>query len=426
VPVATFARMRATAGRISGWWRAHPLGADAVTAAFLTGLAWVSLYVSWELNRLSGTPDTIPAWWAATWTALVTLPFAGRRRWPNASFAATTAAFIPYRIWVVPEYTVTAITFFVGMASVGIHGPPVWRDRVRVAALGGVAVALAVSFFEDVPPEYRDIVSASIAFGIVYNVIFVGAAWLLGDALRRRSEREALLVQRTTELVERTAELERERETNERRAVVDERVRIARELHDVVAHHVSVMGVQAGAARRVLGRRPERAAEALTVVEESSRQAVAELHRLVGFLRAGDEAESRAPQPGLARLGELVEENRLAGLAVAVELEGEPRPVPASVDLSAFRVVQEALTNTRKHADVDRAAVAVRYGTDLLEVEVVDHGLGSAATRERPGGHGLVGMRERAALHGGTLDAQPLPDGGYRVVARFPLRAVPA
>jgi signal transduction histidine kinase len=414
------------AGRIRTWWREQPAPADAVTAALLTALTWWSLHVQWELDRLSGSPDTIPAWWAATWTALVTVPFAFRRRWPLASFTVITTAFIPYRMWVVPEFTITALAFFAAMVSVGLHGRAPWRDRLRVAALLGLAIAMAESFRDDVPPEYRDIVWTSIGFNIAYNVIFVGAAWLLGDAFRRRGEREALLEQRTAELEQRTAELEQERGEHERRAVVDERIRIARELHDVVAHHVSVMGVQAGAARRVLDRRPDRAAEALATVEESSRQAVDELHRLVGFLRADDEAESRAPQPGLARLAELVEENRRAGLTVAVALEGEMRPVPASVDLSAFRVVQEALTNTRKHAAVGQAAVAVRYGTDLLEVEVVDHGLGSAATRERPGGHGLVGMRERAALHGGTLDAQPLPDGGYRVVARFPLRAVPA
>ncbi|HEV3398123.1 MAG TPA: ATP-binding protein, partial [Actinomycetes bacterium] len=216
-----------------------------------------------------------------------------------------------------------------------------------------------------------------------------GWVWWFGDVMRVRRARER-------QLAERTMLLEREREENARRAVLDERVRIARELHDVVAHSVSVMVVQAGAARRTLAISPGQATAALS------------------------------PQPSLAHLESLAAAAREAGLPVEVVVEGEPRPLPAGVDLSAYRIVQEALTNAVRHAGPGRARVLVRYGEDCLEVQVRDDG-GSGPARARDpadgrSGQGLVGMRERVNLFGGELHAGPGPGGGFTVDARLPLR----
>jgi len=196
-------------------------------------------------------------------------------------------------------------------------------------------------------------------------------------------------------------------------------------LHDVVAHHVSVMGIQAGAARSVMRTQPERAEEALTSIESSSRQAVVELHHLLGFLRRDDQQDGLAPQPDLSRLSELVADAGGGGggdaLQVRLQIEGEPRPLPSTLELSAYRVIQEALTNTRKHADATTSTVRVAYRPTMLEIEVLDDGRGGAAAAN--GGHGLIGMRERVGLHGGHLRAGSRPEGGFAVYATFPVDA---
>jgi signal transduction histidine kinase len=209
-----------------------------------------------------------------------------------------------------------------------------------------------------------------------------------------------------------------EPETSAREAVLDERVRIARELHDVVAHHISIMGVHAGAARVTIGRDPVRAAQALASIEASSREAVAELHRLLGSLRQARDADDLASGPGLAQLRALTQTMRDAELAVEVRVEGDERPLPASVDASAYRTVQEALTNTLKHAGASRADVRLRYRRREFEVEIADDGRRRAAASTR--GLGLTGMHERAAVHGGHLTAGPSPGGGFVVRLRLP------
>jgi signal transduction histidine kinase len=199
-------------------------------------------------------------------------------------------------------------------------------------------------------------------------------------------------------------------------------VRIARELHDVVAHHVSVMGLQAGAARRVLGRQPDKAEAALSSIEASSRQAVLELHRLLGFLRRADQTDDLAPHPDLAQLSDLVAQAGQGALTVTLSVEGEPRPLPPTLEVSAYRVVQEALTNARKHSGGTTATVRVAYQPTMLEIEVLDDGnRGAEPPLPNAGGHGLIGMRERVALHGGHLRAGPRPHGGFAVHATFPL-----
>jgi signal transduction histidine kinase len=201
--------------------------------------------------------------------------------------------------------------------------------------------------------------------------------------------------------------------------VFDERVRIARELHDVVAHHVSVMGVQAGAARLVMERDPSKATAALASIEASSRQAVTEMHRLLGFLRqAGD--PDRPARPGLDQVDDLAATMSGSQLTVEVGIEGDRRPLPPTVDVSAYRIVQEALTNTLKHGGASRADVRLRYWPGELEVEVIDDGRGAAVAPDGPGGLGLIGMRERAALHGGQLTAGPASGGGFAVRVTLP------
>jgi signal transduction histidine kinase len=269
----------------------------------------------------------------------------------------------------------------------------------------------------------------------VLTFIQFGAAFFLGDLQKRRlaymAKLEAL-----------NAQLATEQELRSRWAVAEERGRIARELHDVVAHSVSVMVVQAGAARRTLAASPDMAAAALGQIESTGRQALVEMRRLLGLLRAGErtDAAALAPQPGLEHLESLAAAAREAGLPVEVRVEGEPRPLPAGVDLSAYRIVQEALTNVVRHAGPARATVRVCYGREALEIQVTDDGPGAAGdggglvvvtigpdgVLEVPGrgngdGHGLIGMRERVAMFGGTLEAGARPEGGYRVAARLPL-----
>ena len=202
----------------------------------------------------------------------------------------------------------------------------------------------------------------------------------------------------------------------------EERVRIARELHDVVAHHVSVMGVQAAGARRVMDRDPERAAEALSSIEHSSRRAVAELHRLLGFLRRAGDSDELAPQPSLAQLGDLVDDAHEADLTVRLTISGDARPLSPTLEVSAYRIIQEALTNVRKHSQASTGYVGLHYRPTELEVEILDDGPVAEGDEAGGGtGHGLIGMRERAALHGGHLCADPRPGGGFAVHAVFPL-----
>ena len=212
----------------------------------------------------------------------------------------------------------------------------------------------------------------------------------------------------------------RDRELATREAVVAERAAIARELHDVVAHHMSVMVVQAGAARAVGESDPAAATDALRPIEASGRTGLAEMRRLLGILKAEGEGDGRAPQPGLADLGELLDSMRAMGLAVEAVIEGSPRPLPPSVDLSAYRIVQEALTNAIRHAGGASARVLVRYDADALELEIADDGPGPSDDPPVTGGHGLIGMRERVQLFGGEFEAGPRLGGGFLVRARLP------
>jgi signal transduction histidine kinase len=271
-------------------------------------------------------------------------------------------------------------------------------------AHAGVAAAVAVVGV--------DLLTGPAPWGeAVFGAVVLFGAWYVGRRLRLRAER--------------AAELQREQAAEARRIVIEERARIARELHDVVAHRVSLMTVQAGAAKAVAAEDPEGARRAMAAVEEAGRQALEELRHLLGVLRPETDLDGLGPQPGLADLPRLVEQLRQTGVEVSLATDGVPAGLPARVDLFAYRIVQEALTNVLKHAGPG-ARTEVRLGTDRsgIVVEVLDDGRGASVL---PGaGHGLVGMRERALLLGGTLDAAPRPGGGFRVVAHLPTGGEPA
>ena len=304
-----------------------------------------------------------------------------------------------------------------------------FADREAVSSVDMSAFALLLAFWAVGAQQEARQAGAGVAIGCatvavlierdlrldasegIQLVTFGSGLALAAFVVERRTRRAAALE-------ERAARLEREREERERAAVGEERRRIARDLHDVVAHGVGVMTVQAGAARLLLDDDPARAREPLLAFEQAGRQALGELRRLLGILRRDERGPALRPQPGLVDVEELVAQAGRAGLPVELVIDGPPVPVPAGVDLAAYRIVQEALTNTRKHAGPARASVAVRYGPDALEVEISDDGRPGA---NGGGGHGLIGMRERVALYGGQLDAGPRPEGGFTIRAHLPI-----
>jgi signal transduction histidine kinase len=243
-----------------------------------------------------------------------------------------------------------------------------------------------------------------------FHTVFLIAAWFVGDSV---GSRRAYV----REIEEKAERLERERETEARRAVAEEQARIGRELHDVIAHALSVIVVQAGAADDVFEVEPERAHDAVRAINAAARDALDDLRRVLGTLQDGNGYQ---PQPGLGRLDSLVEQVRATGLDVSLQVEGAPRPLPASVDLSAFRIVQEALTNVIKHADAEHAKVRVRFGEELL-LEIRDDGRGSANGNGHGAGSGLIGMRERVALLGGSVETGNAAGGGFLVSAQIPV-----
>ncbi len=327
---------------------------------------------------------------------LQTLPLLLRRRFPLPVLVVVLSASIA------TQFVVDALPpFALGLALYTVAS----HTERRIALRAGVVtlVALVGLLLARDGFDARE--------SVAHVIVFAAAAWILGDNLRTKRAYYG-------ELEERAERLEREREQNVRRAAAEEQARIARELHDVIAHSVSVMVVQAAAAGDVFDKHPERAREALRSIEESGRSALTELRRLLGIVRSGEQG-SREPQPGLAALAALVEQVRATGLEVELELEGDLGDLPAGVDLSAYRIVQEALTNTLKHAQASRARVRISRRADELELEIGDDGGGPG--EESAAGHGLIGMRERAALLGGVLETKSAPNGGFSIGARFPL-----
>jgi signal transduction histidine kinase len=254
---------------------------------------------------------------------------------------------------------------------------------------------------------------------VIDDYVLLAAAWILGQGVRQRRTRAA-------ELEDRAVRLEREREEKARQAVTQERLRIARELHDVVAHSLSVIGVQAGAARLVLDADPDptRAREAVAAIEATANRAMAEMRRALGILRDTEPPEAAlAPLPGLAQLSGLLDQLRTAGLPVDLTVEGTPEPLTTSIDLTLYRIVQEALTNTLKHAGATHAEVVICYGAHDITVEVTDDGRGPPPSAAPSPGAGTIGMRERVALFGGELRVGPRPHRGYAVCVWLPIPA---
>jgi signal transduction histidine kinase len=329
--------------------------------------------------------------------AVATLPMyvtvALRRPYPAASgFFAQTLVAVQFGVWGGVEVIPYSIAW--GCAIYGLTvwtAPRVFRVAVVFVPISSLAGAAAAGHFEN---------------GVPFAVVVVAAM---------------LLVRRVVGDRERRAQLaERERDVAAREAVVEERARIARELHDAIAHHVSVMVVQAGAERRTLEESNAGTSEVLGTIERTGRSALIEMRRLLGMLRDGAD-DPLHPQPGLADLPMLVDQLRDAGLAVQLEIEGERRELPMGIELSAYRIVQEALTNALKHAGDADATVHVRYCESALDLEISDDG-GAGSASSLPGGHGLVGMRERVALCGGRFHASRNPAGGFTVQAQLPTR----
>ena len=299
---------------------------------------------------------------------------------------------------------VVGFTMLVALYSVGRY---VINNRWSAIGLGGAIALNAVSNLIAGSPA----TDLGLGFGIFILV------WYIGRRIRIRGDYVELLQNRATQL-------EREQAAEARRAVAEERTRIARELHDVVAHRVSVMTVQAGAAKTVATADPERALQAMEAVEQAGRQALNELRHLLGVLRPPTDVDGLGPQPGIAEVPRLVDQFREAGLDVSLTIDAAQTDLQARVDLSTYRIVQEALTNVLKHAGPS-ARTEVRLGgdSDRVAIEVLDNGQGATIL---PGsGHGIAGMRERAQLLGGSLEAGPRPGGGFQVVAHLPIGEEP-
>jgi signal transduction histidine kinase len=383
--------------------RTPPILVDVVIALLLTALGLLNLWISWQIYQ----PVALSLAIVLTFIAIIPLIF--MRRFPLIVLLTITVILLIYRQLDIPEATFTLYAYLLALFSAGAFGIQRWRTIIRGISAGTMTIHLLYLTFFKEQISHTGVAVLSQVLVILWPLFLFGAAWWIGDIFRSRRERE-------NELRERTIALEYEREENARRAVLEERVRIARELHDVVAHHVSIIGVQAGAARRLLEKQPDKAKEALSAIEVSSRESIGEMQYLLGLLRQNNEVNPLAPQPGLAQLPHLISEMKEAGLSVELKIEGEQKPLPLSVDLSTYRIIQEALTNTLKHAGPAKAKIVLRYSKSSVELEVVDNGQGMVKKIEGKG-RGLIGMKERANFHGGTLEAHNLPERGFIIKA---------
>ena len=378
---------------------------DVLLALFLTAAALATL-----ISRPSGGNDFRGD--DPLGTALVvaqTLPLAVRRAAPLGVLVAINGALITHSV--LGYEVVQAGTF---SSLIAVYGAASLTDSRRSIAAAAITAVAIVGFFATNRGDWPlvDVAATSATWAM---------AWLVGSFVRLRGESAEAAGARA-------ARAELERDARAREAVADERARMARELHDIVGHALNVIVIQAAGAQRVLDVRPEVARQALVSVESSGREALVDMERMLGVLRAADAPDGVAgPQPGLAQLDGLAAHVSEAGLPVEVMVTGDRLEVPASVELSAYRIVQESLTNCLKHSGASHATVTVRYGPEDIEVEVIDNGRGSSQQRDGAiGGRGHLGMRERVALFGGDISIGPLPEAsGYRVRARLPFKSTP-
>jgi signal transduction histidine kinase len=345
---------------------------------------------------------TGPLWFDVLAAAGCLVPLFARRRYPFHAPVATVALLTGTSFIDGGLTNDDFILFMSAIATAFLFG----MVRQRRQAITGLAILLGANVIISHNGPTSQVGNA------IWGTVVFGVVWGVGFGLSQKF-REA------DEAKERAEQLERERAEEAGAAVAEERARIARELHDIVGHSVSVMTVQAAGVRSLLRSHQEREREALMVVEQTGREALAEMRRLVGVLRRPEEGPALAPQPSLEAVEKLVEQARESGLPVELRVEGTPVELPAGVDLTAYRVVQEGLTNAIKHARARRAEVLVRYDDGHVEVAVLDDGTGDGGGPK--GGHGLVGMRERVAVYGGEIEAGPQPKGGFALRARLPL-----
>jgi signal transduction histidine kinase len=386
---------------------AKPIVQDSLIAGVLTATALIGVVAHLPVDLPEGGGDVALRDLDALGIGLVllqTVPLVWRRRAPVAVLSVIMGALFLFS-FLGYFHSFASFGFLVALYTVAAH-----RDH-RTSILAGVAsavVILMIIFIGREPVEFDTIIA---------ECLIVGAVWFIGDGLRTQRGQ-------VVQLEDRATRLEREQEELAQRAVAQERRVIARELHDVVAHNVSVIVAQAGAAQRIAETQPEEAFAALAAIEHMGRAALVEMRRLMGFLRTEtDRALRRSPQPGLGNLDVLVAHVQEAGLPVTLRIEGTPRPLPAGLDLSAFRIVQEALTNVLKHAGAAQATVVVRYEESRLQLTIDDDGLGPDGSDTGPPHprYGHLGMRERVGLFGGELRMGARTGGGYEVTASLPL-----
>ncbi|WP_166980069.1 sensor histidine kinase [Paramicrobacterium fandaimingii] len=383
------------------------------------------------LYRLAGAMgEPSPLWITVIWAAVMCAALVFRRRWPSITALVVAGVYIAGFELGVSELLFSQIVLFVAMYTVGAWVSDRRIVRFTLGAITGamliwLAIAMVTAVTDpNVSGDYNGFgtQTAMLAyFGIqvISNLLYFGGAAYFGTHAFRSARQRA-------ELEYRTLQLERERERSAAQAVSLERVRIARELHDVVAHHVSVMGVQAGAARTVMDANPDAARASLANIEQNARTAIDELHHLVGTLRESDDDDASAGVSTInaSQLSELVAESSAAGLPTTFEVHGEPRTLPGTVSLTLFRIAQEALTNVRKYAGSEATAdVRLRYLDSAVELEVTNTGL--VPVKPRKGGLGHRGMRERVTAVGGEISIGPRSRGGYLVRAQIPAADTP-
>jgi signal transduction histidine kinase len=394
--------------RLYDFLRRHPTLVDSFWAVVLLGMTALNV----AEVATGGTSQLLGAVLGLSLCAVVAL----RRRAPQKMLLLAIAVGVLQLVFDVKP-NVGDFAMLVIVYTVASNGARWFR---RLALLGALsAAALAEARWPSAPESFMHS-----AITTVFMTIPFALAWVIGDSLRTRRAYYA-------QLEERAARLQREREAQARAAVAAERARIARELHDVVAHNVSVMVVQADGAAYVLDTSPEQAKQALGTISQTGRLALAEMRRLLGLLRASDDSGGEyVPQPSVDQLDDLIEQVRGAGLPVEFAVAGTPRPLSSGVELTAYRIVQEALTNTRKHGGpAARATVQLTYDDSELRMLIEDDGRGAQHELYEEGGadglgQGLIGMRERIAMIGGTIDTGPRPGGGFRISAALPLKPV--
>jgi signal transduction histidine kinase len=350
----------------------------------------------------------IPVWVAYVFALVSTLPAAARRLWPlpvlGVVLAGSVAA-MAIGTGQDPSVAVALVLYVVGLRYPRRTSVAVLVGVLAVTAAGVVAAGAALGFGE----------AGGVAARVASQAVLLAAGWVIGVAVQEQRAYTAGVREQAERRVQ--AQL-----ADARHAVAEERLRIAREMHDVVAHSLSLIAMQAGVGNYVAGARPEEAARALASIEATSRAAMREMRRLVGVLRDDQDRPELAPAPGLADVGQLITGTADAGVRVQLEVRGTQRTVPLGADLAAYRIIQEALTNVVKHAQTTESRVVVTYADDAICLEITDDGQGAPADSVTAGaGHGIAGMAERVSLFGGEFHAGPLPERGFRVAARLPL-----